>query len=155
MNLRTMQTKIKAYQQKIIDVSERFRDIRAVGLLFFGVIVLLISWSGVKVIESNYRLQRQISGLEQQKEVQQLANTNLKLQNEYFNTEQYQELAARRNFGLAAPGETVWVVPKATALAHTVDLPATEQAEVTATQARQPAYQRNLQAWMNFLFHRE
>jgi cell division protein FtsB len=150
-----MQTKIKEYQQKVLDFSERFRDIKAVGLLFFLVAVLLISWSGVKVIEANYRLQRQISEHEQQKEVQELANTNLKLQNEYFETAQYQELAARRNFGLAAPGETVWAVPKAVAMSHTVDLPDPEPIATQNTADRQPAYQRNVQAWMDFLFHRE
>lgn len=150
-----MQTKIKEYQQRVIASLERFCDIRAVGLLLFLVAVLLISWSGVKVIETNYRLQRQISELEQQKEVQELANTNLKLENEYFETDQYQELAARRNFGLAAPGETVWAVPKAVSMAHTVDLPDPEQTEAKQTQERQPAYQRNVQAWMNFLLHRE
>lgn len=124
-------------------------------MLFFLVAVLLISWSGVKVIETNYRLQRQISELEQQKDVQELANTNLKLQNEYFETDQYQELAARRNFGLAAPGETVWVVPKPVALSHTVDLSDVERTETQKTKERPPAYQRNVQSWMNFLFHRD
>lgn len=150
-----MQTKIKAYQQKALDFADRFRDIRAIGLAFFLIIVLLITWSGVKVIETNYRLQRQISQLEQQNEVHQLANTNLRLQTEYLETDQYQELAARRTFGLAAPGETVWVVPKAAALAHTIDLPDNDAAGTEAVQKRQPTYQRNIQAWMDFLLHRE
>lgn len=150
-----MEIKNKQTLEKISDYILQFRDVRAVGLLLFLVVVLLISWSGVKVIETNYSLQRDISRLEQETQVQLLTNTNLKLQNEYFETNQYLELAARQDFGLAAPGETVLNIPKDVALAHTVDLPNSEQQEVKKTQAKQPAYQRNFQAWINFLLHRQ
>jgi len=150
-----METNNKRFDpEKIYDYMLQFRDVRAAGLLLFLVIVLLISWSGVKVIDTNYALQKQISRLEQQNQVQQLANTNTKLQNSYYESNQYLELSARQNFGLAAPGETMLIVPQNVALAHTVQLPNPEQDQVRQTQAKQPAYQRNFQAWMNFLFHR-
>jgi len=149
-----METKIKFDREKISDYVLQFRDVRAVGLLLFLVIVLLISWSGVKVIDTNYRLQKDISRLEQETQVLKLTNTNMKLENNYFETNQYLEIAARQNFGLAAPGEAVLNVPKEVALAHTVDLPDAEQEQVKKTVAKQPGYQRNFQAWMNFLLHR-
>lgn len=141
--------------EKVYDYILQFRDVRAAGLLLFLVIVLLISWSGIKVIDTNYRLQKQIAQLQQEVKVQQLSNTNIKLQNDYFQTDQYLDVAARQNFGLAKPGETVLNVPQNVALAHTVDLPDADQAETKKTQAKQPAYQRNFQAWMNFLLHRQ
>ena len=150
-----MEEKIKHYRQKILDYAQQLQDIRTLGLGLFVVVVLLVSWSGIKVIETNYGLQRQISQLDQQTQVTGLGNTNLKLQNEYYQTEQYLELAARHNFGLAAPGETVWVVTKDVALRHTVDLPDDEQVTAKVTSSKQPAYQRNFQGWMNFLLHRE
>lgn len=149
-----METKKKPHLEKVYDYVLQFRDARAVGLLLFLVVVLLISWSGLKVIETNYRLQKEISRLEQETQVLQLTNTNTKLQNAYFETNQYLEVAARQNFGLAAPGETALNVPRHVALAHTVDLPNAEQEQVRKTKAKQPAYQRNFQAWMNFLLHR-
>jgi cell division protein FtsL len=152
--LDTMQTKIKTYWQRAYDFVLQFRDVRAVGLVFFLVIVLMISWSGVKTIETNYQLQRQISGIDQENQVQELANNNLQLQNQYYQTNEYLELAARQNFGLAAPGETVLNVPKTVAMSHTVDLPDPEATTARKTVAKQPTYQRNLQAWMNFLLHR-
>jgi cell division protein FtsB len=82
------------------------RDVRNVGLLVFTVIVLLISWSGVKSIQTNYGLQKQIVRLTQENEVRSLQNTNLALQNRYLDTPQYLEISARQNLGLAAPGET-------------------------------------------------
>lgn len=150
-----MEEKPKNHLEKIYDYVLQFRDVRAVGLLLFLFVVLLISWSGVGIIDTNYRLQKQIARLEQQVAVQRLQNTNTKLQNEYFETNQYLEVAARQNFGLAAPGEAVLNVPQNVAFAHTVDLPDAEQTEVRKTQAKQPAYQRNFQTWINFLLHRQ
>ena len=149
-----MENKNKQTLEKAYDYVLQFRDVRAVGLMLFVVVVLLISWSGVKVIDTNYDLQKQIAQLEQETQVQTLENTNIKLQNDYFNTSQYLEISARQNFGLAAPGETVVNIPQNVALAHTVELPDIDQSETRKTKAKQPAYQHNFQAWMNFLLHR-
>ena len=154
-----MQQKIKMYQekyqQKIAAFSDRFHDVRFLGLMVFLVVALLISWSGVKVINTNYGLQKQISSLTQQNQVQQLANTNQQLQNQYYATPQYLELAARQDFGLAAPGETELMVPESVAMAHTVALTDQTVTQRSATRAKQPAYQRNLQAWIDFFLHRQ
>lgn len=150
-----METKNKINLEKIYDYILQFRDVRAVGLALFLIVVLLISWSGVKVIDTNYRLQRDISRLEQQVAIQKLINSNRKLENKYYETDQYLEVSARQNFGLAAPGETVLNVPRQVAMAQTIDLPDQEGHQVKRTKEKQPTYQRNFQAWMNFLFHRD
>lgn len=149
-----MQAKIKQYLLQFEKYTDQLYDVRVVGLLIFGVVMLLISWSGANAIDTNYGLQRQIAQLEQQNQVRELANKNLELQNEYFKTDQYLELAARQNFGLAKPGETELLVPPAVALAHTVNVPDLEQQQASATKAKQPRYQRNFQAWMDFFLHR-
>ncbi|HET9173891.1 MAG TPA: septum formation initiator family protein, partial [Candidatus Saccharimonadales bacterium] len=123
-----MLDKLAHYQKIGTELVHRFSDIRFTGQVLFGVVVVLISWSGAKAVQSNYGLQKQISTLQQQNAVQQLANNNLKLQNEYYNTNQYLELSARQNFGLANPGETEILIPKSVALANTVAVP-----EVTTT----------------------
>lgn len=132
----------------------QLRDVRMLGLLAFLVIVLLVSWSGVNVIQTNYDLEKQVSKLQQENDVQQLANNNLKLRNEYYNTDTYLELSARKQFGKAAPGETVLIVPKGVALAHTVDVPQAITPAATKVEAQLPAYQKNLQAWFNFFLRR-
>ena len=129
------------------------RDIRNVGLLAFIIIVLLISWSGVKSIQTNYGLQKQIAQLAQENDVRKLENTNLGLQNQYFDTSQYLEISARQNLGLLTPGETELLVPKEVALAHTVKQP---NEAVTVTKVpKQPFWQRNFQAWVDFFLHRD
>jgi len=149
---RSMKIKIE-YLKLIPDFIRRLSDPRFAGQMVFVVIVLLVSWSGIKTIQSNYSLQKQISTINQQNELQKLQNDNLALQNEYFNTDQYLELSARQNFGLAAPGEKEVIVSKAVALAHTANLP--DANTQTKTQAPQPAYQRNFEAWVNFFLHRQ
>lgn len=132
---------------------QRLGDVRFAGQAVFVVIVLLISWSGVKSIQTNYNLQKQITALKQQNDLQKLRNDNLKLQNQYYDSNQYLELAARQNFGLAAPGEKLVAVPESVALAHTIELP--KVAPVEQAKTKQPAWQRNMQSWVNFFLHRQ
>ena len=155
IRLEAMFAKIKQYQKNLVFYGKQLRDLRVVGLLLFLVIVLLVSWSGVKTIETNYALQKQISALKQQNGVKKLANQNLKLQNDYLNTPQYLDIAARQDFGLAAPGETVLNVPPAVALSFTVDPPQATVPKSENPKTKQPRYQQNFQAWMDFLLHRQ
>ena len=129
------------------------RDIRNAGMLVFIVIVLLVSWSGVKSIQTNYGLQKQISTLQQQNTVKKLENANQALKNEYLQSSQYREIVARENLGLAAPGETELLISKDTALAHTVAQPGTG-APTPSEVPKRPFWQRNFQAWINFFLHR-
>lgn len=129
------------------------RDIRVAGQVIFGIVVVLVSWSGIKAIDTNYQLQKQIATLQQQNQLQQLENENLKLQNDYYNSDQYLELSARQNLGLGAPGEKELIVPKSVALSYTVPEPEAEK-ESKAPAVEPPAYQRNIQSWVDFFLHR-
>ena len=131
--------------------AELFSDTRFLGLIAFGVIALLVTWSGIKSIQTNYELQKQISGLMQQTDVKKLENGNLKLRNEYLKTDEYLELAARQKFGKAAPGEKVYIVPKDVALANSIDIPKPEDPKQQAEEDK-PTYQKNLEAWYDFFF---
>ncbi len=139
----------------------QLRDVQTLGLVAFVIIVLLVSWSGVKAIQANYRLEQQVAGLRQENDLQALQNNNQKLKNQYYKTPQYLELAARQNFGLAAPGEKELIVPKDVAMAHVrgvsaVGSPARALEQASADPSKHPPfYQRNIQAWMNFFLHRQ
>ena len=152
-----IEAKLRAWTEPYVALGREYilslRDIRNVGLLVFTIIVLLISWSGVKSIQTNYGLQKQIARLQQENNLQTLQNDNLSLQNHYYNTPQYLEVMARENLGLASPGETELLVPKDVALAHTVKQPtaATENSDVP----KLPFWQRNFQAWIDFFLHRQ
>jgi cell division protein FtsL len=143
---------IQTYKNKLVDFIKRLGDARFAGQVVFVVIVLLISWSGIKTIQTNYTLQKKVSALKQQNNVQQLENNNLQLQNGYLGTNQYLELTARQNFGLAAPGEKELVVPENVAMAYTSN--AAMPPAVPPASAHQPTYQRHFESWVDFFLHR-
>jgi cell division protein FtsB len=128
-------------------------DVRNIGLIVFAVIALLVTWSGIKVVQTNYDLQKQISTMQQQNAVRKLENSNLELRNQYYNTDQYLELVARRQYNKALPGEKLLIVPETVALSHTVDVAgATTEQDKATIQDEGPWYERNFNAWLDFLF---
>lgn len=133
-------------------IVEFVQDVRNIGLLVFAVIALLVTWSGIKVVQTNYDLQKQISVMRQENDVKKLANSNLALKNRYLETDQYLELTVRQQYNKALSGEKLLIVPEAVALAHTTDVPE-EQGEPEPTAKDEgPWYERNFNAWLDFLF---
>ncbi len=118
------------------------------------VIVLAIAWSTVKAIEANYQLQRKIVLLQQQSAVLKLQNDTTDLKNRYYNTDEYLNLAARQNLGVAAPGEKVLTVPHDIALKH-VDTALLAKTITPKTADKRSKVQRNLDDWKDFLLGRK
>ena len=145
-----MKINIEQYQDKILDLAGRFRDVRFTGQVVFAGIVLLISWSGVKTIQTNYELQKQISTIKQQNAVRSLENKNLELQNQYYKTNDYLELSARRNFGLGKPGEKEFLVPQSVAYVYAPEVPASK----ASNEPTVSTHTTNFQAWVNFFLNR-
>lgn len=142
----------KLNYQEWLNRLKKFRDPRKLGLAVFVVIILLVTWSGVKAVEANYKLERQISALQQQNAVQKLKNQNLKLQNNYYNSDQYLKLSARQNLGLGEPGEKLLIVPRNVALSYTKDLPQQNQ---TKAASNEPFFVNNFKAWWSFFLGRQ
>lgn len=141
-------------KNQIIEKLRLFSDTRVLGLMAFGVVALLVTWSGIKVVQTNYELEKKISVARQQNAIAQLEADNLRLKNKYYESNQYLELTTRRQFGKAAPGEKLYTVPESVALSKTVESKAVQ--ESAAQQAvSKPKYQQNFDDWMKFLFQTE
>ena len=136
----------------LINYVKSLTDIRVLGQTIFAIIVLLTSWSGIKAIQTNYELQKKIVRLEQQVKIAELENQNLELSNKYLETDQFLELSVRRQFGKAAPGESIYVVPKQVALKYAPQLPS--DTKKSREQTSKPWYQQNFEAWLNFFFRK-
>lgn len=136
--------------QKLIDKSKMLSDTRVLSLLAFGIVALLVTWSGVKVVALNYELDKKIAIAKQRNEVEKLRNENLKLKNTYYQTNQFLELSARRQFGKAASGEKLYIVPEKVAVARTVDPP--KQQNTTTQAVVKSKFRQNIDAWSKFLF---
>lgn len=144
-----MADKIKT---SVIAFIKSLTDIRVIGQTVFVIIVLMVSWSSVKSIQTNYELQKKVVRLQQEIEIQELENQNLSLQNQYLETDNFLELAVRRQFGKAASGERVYLVPTDIALKYAPDLPTKTTKKKAST--NKPFYQENLEAWVNFFFRK-
>lgn len=144
--------KLRDYAEKTRLYIVSLRDVRNIGTLAFLILTLLVSWSGLHAIQTNYTLQRQVNRMEQENEIKRLENDNLEMSNKYYETSQYLDVAARQNLGVAAPGETVILVPKEVALAHT--FPMRDKDEVKLAEQKLPFLRRNFEAWMDFFLHR-
>jgi cell division protein FtsB len=129
----------------------QFGDIRVVGYWIFAVLVLLLSWNAIGVIQTNFELQKKIANVERQNQIIDLETQNLRLKNEYFKTEDFLELSARRLFGKAAPGERVYVIPDEVALSYAPPEPKPKTSEQSKDKS---TGQQNLEAWLNWFLHR-
>ncbi|MBA2279511.1 septum formation initiator family protein [Candidatus Saccharibacteria bacterium] len=149
-----MLSKIKKLQQSSLYYT--LTDVRTLGLIVFTIMALLVTWSGIKVVQTNYDLQKQMSAMQQRNQVRQLENSNLALKNLYLETDQYIELVVRRQYNKASPGEKLLIVPKTVAMSHTVDVELPEvRGQSTGLEDTGPWYERNFNAWLEFLFRRE
>lgn len=131
---------------------KNFTDVRVIGLVMFGMVVILVTWSSLRVLQVNFELQKKEAYLRQKNEVNKLENGNLKLRNTYFETDEYLELTARRQFNKAVPGESLYLIPKEVAMSKTVELPQDKASVEAKKEANKPKYRQNFEAWMDFLF---
>lgn len=139
-----MFTKLKVYLIKIFSINTH-----TIGLLVIVAIAVSVTYSSAKIIHKNYTLQQQITILQQQNQLQEQINVNQKLKNQYFTTDAYLELAARRYFNKSAPGERVVLVPESVANKHAA--PPAEQNTVAIAASKDPWFINNWRAWADFL----
>jgi cell division protein FtsB len=146
-------------QQNIISFwkqnKKQLTDVRNIVLYLFAVIVLAITWSTIKAIQTNYQLEKQVSLIKQQNTVLDLQNQTVSLHNQYLQTDTAQELSARQNLGLAGPGEQVFLVPKAVALKYVNPKFSQQKVATKSTADTRSKYIKNVESWRDFLLGRK
>lgn len=105
-------------------------------------------WGSLGVMQRNYGLQKELDDKSRQLIMAQLDTDNAKLEQRYYNTNEYKELAVRERLGLGTPGESVLILPPNTQTAKDADK------NLTATTTVELAPISNFGQWMNFLFGR-
>lgn len=101
-------------------------------------------WGSLTMMQRNYKLQRDLDEKSRQLVVSQLAFENAKLEQKYYKTTEYQELAARQRLGLALPGESVLILSEG--VKNNSD---TDTTIYTSTQSAKNT--TNFMQWINFL----
>lgn len=139
---------------KKINIRKLFYHLRHRYLTMNNVVVavaLIIgaswAWGSIEVMQRNYNLQKRVDAKLREQKLTELETENLALQQKYYQTSEYQELAVRERLGLVMPGEKVLILPPNSQAAKDADALAADKPPVAAT--RPPS---NFEQWMNFLF---
>ena len=104
-------------------------------------------WGSLQVMQRNFALQKEVDQKQRLLELTQLQKDSLALQQRYYQTDEYKELAARETLGLVMPGEKLIILPANSQVVINADK--------TVTQQTNPAPQQtttNMEQWLNFLF---
>ncbi|MGH7218164.1 MAG: FtsB family cell division protein [Candidatus Microsaccharimonas sp.] len=106
-------------------------------------------WGSLQVMQRNYGLQKEVDYKKRQLELAELQKESLELQNRYYGTNEYKELAARESLGLVMPGERVLILPENSVAALEADKKASSTGSAQAIPQETTS---NLEQWLNFLF---
>jgi len=115
------------------------------------VIALIISaswvWGSLQMMQRNYSLQKELDDKKRELIIAQLDTENAKLEQRYYKTKEYQELAVREKLGLVSPGERVLI------LTGDTDYKEKTSENTNIAQEKQDIESSsNFRQWMNFLF---
>lgn len=113
-------------------------------LLIAMALALSWAWSTISVLSKNYDLEKQVQQARLDNQLLGLKNENLRLQQAYYETDEFLELQARTLLNKARDGEHLVIVPRTK---ETVD---SDQQADTGTVEKS-----NLEQWMDFLFGRQ
>ena len=103
-------------------------------------------WGSLGVMQRNYDLQKDVNYKDRELQLAQLETDRLQLENRYYQTREYQELAVRKNLGLVMPGERVLILPGNSPAVKAADQASQPVSEVASEELS------NFQQWMDFLF---
>lgn len=104
-------------------------------------------WGSLQVMQRNFALQKEVDQKGRQLQLTELQKQSLELQQRYYKTDEYKELAVRESLGLVMPGESVVILPKNSQAALDADK---KVSPTVATNSQ--STESNIEQWLNFLF---
>jgi hypothetical protein len=113
--------------------------------VFVIAIIIAIGWiwGSLDVMQRNYKLQKELDDKSRQLIVAQLDVETAKLEQRYYSTFEYQELAVRERLSLVSPGESVLILPPYSEKAKKMNETTADTTEEIITS--------NFLQWVNFL----
>ncbi len=103
-------------------------------------------WGSLQMMQRNFTLQKELDDKSRQLIVAQLDTDNAKLEQRYYQTDEYKELAVRQRLGLVTPGEHLLILPPNSPAVINSDKAVATKPSITVAQIS------NFGQWMNFLF---
>ena len=139
----------------LMDIQKKLRHLwRTHGTLNNVVIAIALiiaaswAWGSISMMQTNFAAQKSVDDRQRELDLMQLEVDTLQYQQNYYKSDEYKDLAARTNLGLASPGEKVLLLPKNSEAIVASDAADTKK-ETTTKSTSQAA--SNLEQWVNFL----
>ncbi len=104
------------------------------------VVAIAWIWGSLGMMQRNYKLQKRLDDKERELMIAQLSVDKARLEQRYYQTVEYQELAVRERLNLALPGEHLLILP-----------PNSEEAQQEEKETIEEVPLSNFQQWVNFL----
>ena len=108
---------------------------------------LMWTWGSVSSMTRNWSLAQEVASRQREKALLELEVETLELENEYYLSAEYQELAARKYQGKMLPGETMIYLSANSEYAKNKHAEIEESASELESDTRS-----NFEQWMQFLF---
>ena len=118
-----------------------------VVLIVAFVFCLMWTWGSISSMSRNWSLAQELMNRQREKALLELEVETLELENEYYLSAEYQELAARKYQGKMLPGETMVYLP-----ANSEQAKHKHDADPTETTVINTEEMSNFAQWMAFLF---
>lgn len=115
------------------------------GLIVIFIVFSLVAGS-VHAIQENFQRQLEVDRLAQEVALMEVEAETMRLQNQYYQTDEYLELQVRDLLGKAAPGEKVVTLPKVQPQASSAGTAPSPGARVALED------RSNFEQWLYFLF---
>jgi hypothetical protein len=127
-------------------IRHRYFTMNNIVIAVAFVIGLSWAWGSIGMMQRNYDLQKEVDTKARNLKLAELQTQNLKYEQRYYQSSEYQELEVRKRLGLANPGEHMLILPPNTAQAKQADVVAANKTVRTSEPTS------DFQQWMNFLF---
>lgn len=112
-------------------------------LLVAFVFCAVWTWGAISSMSRNWELEQRLSARKRELALLRLEVETMALDNNYYRSEEYQELVARQEHNKALPGETLLFLPPNSQAARS---------KHQSSPIEQPARFSNFKQWMSFLF---
>ena len=124
-----------------------FMNLERVIIIIAIFCCLMWTWGSIDSMTRNWSLAQELMNRQREKALLELEVEALELENEYYQSYEYQELAARKYQGKMLPGETMIYLPDNSVAAREKHSAAEDTTETIVTDALS-----NLEQWLIFLF---
>lgn len=137
---------LKIRQAKYRFVNE-WLTVESVVLVIALAACLIWTWGSISSMSRNWSLAQELASRQREKALLELEVETLELENEYYLSNEYQELAARKYQGKKLPGETMVVLPDNSEAARNKHTNSTASGQGNSVDEMS-----NPEQWLMFLF---